>query len=72
MVWINRELYPGEPAVVVGGARLASDNQMRIEICYLCLKYPYFAYFYFKVWASALNGACYGVTIGTVVVFESY
>jgi hypothetical protein len=57
---------------MVGGARLASDNQMRIEICYLWSKHPYFAYPYFKMGASALNGACYSLTIGTVVVFESY
>ena len=57
---------------MVGGARLASDNQMRIETRYLCLKLPYFAYLYFKVWASALDSACYNLTIGTVVVFESY
>jgi hypothetical protein len=52
---------------------LASDNQMRIEIRYLCSKHPYFFDDrYFKMRASASDGACYGVPIGTVVVFESY
>ncbi len=51
---------------------MASDNQMRIEICYLCLEYPYFAYFYFKVWASTSDSTCYGLATGTIVVFESY
>ena len=58
---------------MVGGARLASDNQMRIEIRYLCLQHLYLAYDrYFNMRASPSNGACYGVTIGAIVVFEGY
>ena len=57
---------------MVGGARLASDNQMRVKIRYLCSKHPYFAYRYFKMRASVSDGARYGITIGAVVVFESY
>jgi hypothetical protein len=65
-------LYPREPAILVGRAGLASDNQMRIEIRYLCSKHLYFADRYFMMRTSASDGACYGVTIGAVVVFESY
>ena len=73
LVWIEGELYPGEPAILVGGAGLASDNQVRIEILYLCSKHPYFFDDrHFKMRASVSYGACYGVPIGTVVVFESY
>jgi hypothetical protein len=43
-----------------------------VEICYLRSKHPYFAYRYFKMRASASDGACYGVPVGAVVVFESY
>ncbi len=72
LVWIEGELYPRKPTVVVGEARLATDNQMRIEIRYLCSKHRYIANRYFKLRASALDAACYGVTIGAVVIFESY
>ena len=72
LVWVEGELYPGEPAVVIGGAGLASDNQVRIEIHYLCSKHPYLAYRHFKMRASPSDGACYGVAIGAIVVFESY
>ena len=51
---------------------MASDNQVRIEIHYLCSKHPYLAYRYFKMRASPSDGACYGVAIGAIVVFESY
>ncbi len=57
---------------MVGEARLATDNQMRIEIRHLGSKHRYIANRYFKLRASALDGACYGVTIGAVVIFESY
>ena len=72
LVWIEGELYPGEPAILVGRTGLGSDNQVGIEIRYFCSKHPYFADRYFKMRASASDGACYGVPVGAVVVFESY
>jgi hypothetical protein len=57
---------------MIGGAGLASDNQVRIEIRYLCSKHLHFADRYLKMRPSASDGACYGFPIGAVVVFESY
>lgn len=57
---------------MVGEARLATDNQMRIEIRHLGSKHRYIANRYFKLRASALDSARYSVSIGAVVIFESY